>query len=171
MRDSLPQCEKHLKLNDGNKAYLSFNASIGLTEVAKDIDPVKAENWQILSPVRNNAFGTTELNRKIQAKYRGGMLNTARNPWSKVPKPFGEQEIVYTDKVMQSINRRKAAYPKLQSGALDYVANGEIGLVVNTSKGGPKTGIHSGSSFQPSQHRPTTIPAPMSMGSWNSLML
>jgi exodeoxyribonuclease V alpha subunit len=129
---------KHLNLNDGNKAYLAFNASIGLSDVPKDIDPVQAENWQILSPVRNNAFGSTELNRKIQAKYRGGMLNAARNPWSKVPKPFGEQEIVYTDKVMQSINRRKAAYPRLQSGALDYVANGEIGLVVNTSKGGPK---------------------------------
>jgi ATP-dependent exoDNAse (exonuclease V) alpha subunit len=129
---------KHLHLTDGQKAYLSFNASIGLPEDPKKNDPVQAESWQILSPVRNHLFGTTEINRKIQAKYRGGMLTTARNPWSKVLKPFGEQEIVWTDKVMQSINRRKTAYPKGQDWALDYVANGEIGLVVQTSKGNGK---------------------------------
>jgi exodeoxyribonuclease V alpha subunit len=99
-----------VNLTDGKKAYLSFNASIGLPEDAKGNDPVQAENWQVLSPVRNHVFGTTEINRKIQAKYRGGMLATARNPWSQVVKPFGEQEIVYTDKVMQSINCRKTAY-------------------------------------------------------------
>ena len=129
---------KHLKLTDGQKAYLSFNASIGLPEDAKKNDPVQAESWQILSPVRYHVFGTTEINRKIQAKYRGGMLTTAKNQWSKVVKPFGEQEIVWTDKVMQSINCRKTAYPKGQDGALDYVANGEIGLVVQTSKGNGK---------------------------------
>ncbi len=129
---------KHLNLTDGQKAYLSFNASIGLHEDAKKNDPVQAEKWQILSPVRNHVFGTTEINRKIQAKYRGGMLTTAKNPWSQVVKPFGEQEIVWTDKVMQSINCRKTAYPKGQDGALDYVANGEIGLVVQTSKGNGK---------------------------------
>src|ERR1017187_8557197 len=30
------------------------------------------------SPVRNHQFGTTEINRKIQAKYRGGMLNYSK---------------------------------------------------------------------------------------------
>jgi len=123
---------KHLNLTDDKKAYLSFNASIGLPE-GKDPDPVLAERWQILSPVRNHEFGTTEINRKIQAKYRGGLLTTARNHWGQVPKPFGEQEIVWTDKVMQSINCRKNSYPKGEG--LDYVANGEIGLVVQTSKG------------------------------------
>ncbi len=129
---------KHLNLTEGQKGYLSFNASIGLHEDTKKNDPVEAEKWQILSPVRNHVFGTTEINRKIQAKYRGGMLTTAKNPWSQVVKPFGEQEIVWTDKVMQSINCRKTAYPKGQDGALDYVANGEIGLVVQTSKGNGK---------------------------------
>ncbi len=124
---------KHLNLSDDKKAYLAFNASIGLPEDAKDNNPVLAERWQILSPVRNHEFGTTEINRKIQAKYRGGMLTYSKN---KGLKPFGEQEIVWTDKVMQSINCRKTSYPKGEG--LDYVANGEIGLVVNTSKGNGK---------------------------------
>ena len=122
--------KKHLKLTDDKKAYIPFNASIGLAEDSKQNDPVLAERWQILSPVRNHEFGTTEINRKIQSKYRGGMLNYSKG---KGVKPFGEQEIVWTDKVMQAINCRKTSYPKGEG--LSYVANGEIGLVVSTSKG------------------------------------
>jgi ATP-dependent exoDNAse (exonuclease V) alpha subunit len=121
---------KHLKLTDDKKAYIPFNASLGLAEDSKDNNPLLAERWQILSPVRNHEFGTTEINRKIQAKYRGGMLNYSKG---KGIKPFGEQEIIWTDKVMQAINCRKTSYPKGEG--LDYVANGEIGLVVATSKG------------------------------------
>jgi ATP-dependent exoDNAse (exonuclease V) alpha subunit len=58
------------------------------------------------------------------------MLNYSKKRGTK---PFGEQEIVWTDKVMQSINCRKNSYPK--DKGLDYVANGEIGLVVQTVKG------------------------------------
>lgn len=120
--------KKHLKLTDSDKAYIPFNTSLGLEE--GQINPVLAERWQILSPVRNHDFGTTEINRKIQAKYRGGMLNHSKR---RGVRPFGEQEIVWTDKVMQAINCRKISYPKGEG--LDYVANGEIGLVVQTSKG------------------------------------
>jgi hypothetical protein len=95
-----------------------------------------AERWQILSPVRNHEFGTTEINRKIQEKYRGSLMLSCKDRWSKSPKPFGEQEIVWTDKVMQSVNCKKNSYPKGEG--LDYVANGEIGLVVQTSKGNGK---------------------------------
>lgn len=124
---------KHLDLPDSKQAYVAFNASVGLGGDDTEADPVLAERWQILSPVRNHEYGTSEINRKIQDKYRGGLLNAARNPWNGKPKPFGEQEIVWTDKVMQATNRRKPSYPKGQG--LDYVANGEIGLVVSTSKG------------------------------------
>ena len=86
--------------------------------------------------MRNHEFGTTEINRKIQAKYRGGLLTKAKSHWSNGPKPFGEQEIVWTDKVIQSVNRKKICYPKGEG--LDYVANGEIGLVVETRKGSDK---------------------------------
>jgi ATP-dependent exoDNAse (exonuclease V) alpha subunit len=128
--------KKHLKLTDGNKAYILFNASLGLEEDSKQNNPVLAERWQILSPVRNHEFGTTEINRKIQAKYRGGMLNYSKGRGGL--KPFGEQEIVWTDKVMQAINCRKTSYPKGEDG-LSYVANGEIGLVVSTSKGSERS--------------------------------
>jgi ATP-dependent exoDNAse (exonuclease V) alpha subunit len=121
--------KKHLKLTYGGKVYIPFNASLGLEEDSKKNNPVLAERWQILSPVRNHEFGTTEINRKIQAKYRGGMLNYSKG--RNGLKPFGEQEIVWTDKVMQAIYCRKTSYPKGEG--LSYVANGEIGLVVSTS--------------------------------------
>jgi exodeoxyribonuclease V alpha subunit len=127
--------KKHLKLTDGNKAYIPFNASLGLAEDSKENNPLLAERWQILSPVRNHQFGTTEINRKIQAKYRGGMLNYSKG--GRGVKPFGEQEIVFSDKVMQAVNCRKTCYPKGEG--LDYVANGEIGLVVSTSKGSERS--------------------------------
>lgn len=127
--------KKHLKLADSDKAYIPFNASLGLGESGEKNHPVLAERWQILSPVRNHEFGTTEINRKIQAKYRGGMLNYSKG--GRGVKPFGEQEIVFSDKVMQATNCRKASYPKGEG--LDYVANGEIGLVVSTSKGSERS--------------------------------
>jgi hypothetical protein len=120
--------KRHLNLTDGSKLYVPFNVSIGILD--GEIRPQDAERWQILSPVKNHEHGTADINRRIQDKYRGGMLNVSRR--GKV-RPFGDQEIVYTDKVMQTINRRKPGYPKGE--ALDYVANGEIGLVVQTSEG------------------------------------
>ena len=144
--------KKHLKLTDGNRAYISFNASLGIAEDPKDNNPLLAERWQILSPVRNHEFGTTEINRVIQAKYRGGMLNYSKG--RRGVKPFGEQEIVWTDKVMQAINCRKTSYPKTQDG-LSYVANGEIGLVVQTSEGSGGGPTRSRSSSRPNRPRPT----------------
>lgn len=123
---------RHLKLTDDSKSYVSFNSSIGVSEDPKKHNPLLAERWQILSPVRSHEFGTTEINRKIQARFRGGMLNYSKGRMGL--KPFGEQEIVWTDKVIQTMNCRKPSYPKDESG-MNYVANGEIGLVVQTSKG------------------------------------
>jgi ATP-dependent exoDNAse (exonuclease V) alpha subunit len=114
--------KKHLGLTDDKKSYIPFNASLGITGDEKD--PRQAERWQILCPVRNEEYGTNEINRKIQAKYRTGLLITTKS--------FGDQEIVWTDKVMQVFNRRMRAWP--QDTGMDYVANGEIGLVVNTHK-------------------------------------
>ena len=119
-----------LELNDGKEAYKCFNTSIGVANGKNERhDPLRAEHWQILSPVRNHEFGTTEINRKIQACYKGGMMTYTRR---KGPKPFGEQEIVWTDKVIQTYNCRRKAWPR--GDGLDYVANGEIGLVTSTGK-------------------------------------
>ena len=105
--------KKHLGLTDGKKAYNPFNASLGIAQRPKATSHKMAERWQILSPVRNHEFGTTEINRKIQAKYRGGMLNHSKGTGIK---PFGEQEIVWTDKVMQTVNCRKTAWPEGTTG-------------------------------------------------------
>lgn len=94
------------------------------------------EDWQILSPVRGRPYGTTDLNRVIQRRFRAGTLKFAEESWAskaKVPKPMGLEEIVYGDKVIQTSNqRRKKVYPT--AGALEYVANGEIGSVVGQYK-------------------------------------
>jgi hypothetical protein len=124
--------KQELKLTDGSGAYAPFNSSIGISNREEaEHNPRLAENWQILSPVRPHLFGTTELNRKIQGRYRGGLLTRARRAWNSKEKPFGEQELVWTDKVIQVFNCSRNAWPR--GSGLDYVANGEIGLVTNTS--------------------------------------
>lgn len=109
--------------------YRSFNASLGID--SKDWD--RSEDWQILSPTRAQHFGTDDLNRLMQGEYKVGLIAQAKNPYSKSPRPFGEQEIVWTDKVIQIVNRSKKGWPR--NAGLDYVANGEIGIVRNTSQG------------------------------------
>ena len=70
-----------------------------------------------------------ELNRMIQFGYRRGLIKKAQSPWSKV-KPFGEQQIIWSDKIIQIMNKRRYGWPREKG--LDYVANGEIGIVTNT---------------------------------------
>ena len=96
----------------------------------KNPKPQEAERWQILSPIRNHEVGTTEINRKVQLEYKIRLLRSNRYG----PRPFGEQEIVWTDKVIQIFNCRRRGWPRNESN-LNYVANGEIGLVVRTGKG------------------------------------
>ncbi|WP_218916503.1 AAA family ATPase [Rubinisphaera brasiliensis] len=113
-----------LGVDDTSDAYASLNKSLGVADTNRP-EPTHAEHWQILSPVRNHEFGTIELNRKVQQKFRGGLL--ARKGYAK---PFGEERIVWTDKVMQTFNRGMKGWP--HNTGIDYVANGEIGLVTYT---------------------------------------
>jgi exodeoxyribonuclease V alpha subunit len=115
-----------LDVDETEKGYASLNKSLGVADTKRP-EPTHAERWQILSPVRNHEFGTIELNRKVQAKYRAGLLG--RRGYAK---PFGEERIVWTDKVMQTFNRSIDGWPK--KTGIDYVANGEIGLVTYTAK-------------------------------------
>lgn len=113
-------------LGIGNKDYQSFNKSLGI-----DTNEWKrSEAWQILSSTRTQQNGTEDLNRMIQREYKGGLLVQSRNRWNKQPRPFGDQELVYTDKVIQTVNRGIKAWPR--NMGLDYVANGEIGIVKST---------------------------------------
>jgi exodeoxyribonuclease V alpha subunit len=118
---------EHLHLEQGPKPYEKFNESMGLGDTKKP-DAVQAENWQILSPVRSHEHGATELNRKIQLQYKRGLIGSG---WDGV-RPFGDEEIVWTDKVIQVVNGQRRGWP--QGAGLNYVANGEIGLVTRTSQ-------------------------------------
>ena len=116
-----------LNVGDG---YESFNSSLGITES----DWKRSEDWQILSPTRVQHFGTTDLNRLIQNGYRRGLIENSKNPKLRYPRPFGDEEIVLNDKVIQTINKRKNSWPR-DDTALNYVANGEIGIVQYTKSG------------------------------------
>ncbi|MBC8393998.1 MAG: AAA family ATPase [Deltaproteobacteria bacterium] len=91
-----------------------------------------AENWQILTPVRGEMHGVTALNRFIQRTFRKARRTLAlkEKPWERpIPRPIGREGIIYGDKVINEVNRRRfGVYPKDE--ALEYVAIGEIGIVV-----------------------------------------
>lgn len=100
------------------------------------------EGWQVLSPVRAEGAGVNELNRMLQRTYRSATLDLARNPpyERKISRPGGPQEIVYGDKVINVRNKtRRHYFPKIDD-CLEYVANGEIGVVTGPfrRKGGKK---------------------------------
>ena len=120
------------------------------------------ENWQILSPTRTAGYGTKVLNQKIQKVFRGKTKEKAIFPgkytdWKtkeekyaprKQPRPFGDDSVVYGDKV---INTRNTKWDKPwnyifnpgripDNEILKYMANGEIGLHVG-AYGDWKTGI------------------------------
>ena len=82
------QIAKNLGIRNGD--YKSFNRSLGID--AENWE--RSEAWQILCPTRNQHFGTEDLNRLIQMEYKGGLI---KNPRPK-SRPFGEKEIVWTDK-------------------------------------------------------------------------
>ena len=97
-----------------------------------------AENWQILSPVRGEGGGVNELNRMLHRSYRSSHLELAREPvpWKrKIPFAAGPQEIVYGDKVINIRNKTRRRYYPKDDNALEYVANGEIGVVVAPFRG------------------------------------
>ncbi len=98
----------------------------------------RCEDWQVLSPTRSRVFGTVEINRLIKQRYRSRDLEWAQNPWGfRPPRPIGPEQIILGDKVMQTRNDAKPrAYPA--GSGLDYIANGEIGVVVGRAEKKPK---------------------------------
>jgi hypothetical protein len=97
------------------------------------------ENWQVLSPVRASGGGVNELNRLLQRTYRESILQLARNKDRHrrlLPKPAGPQEVVYGDKVINIRNGRRRHYYPERDDVLEYVANGEIGIVTGPTRFG-----------------------------------
>lgn len=125
-----------------------FNRALGAVEVGQydyfnatrngNTCAVQAvEAWQILSPLRGGTIGVGDINRQIHERFRRGFVELAtRQGWSRqIPKPSGNERIVYGDKVINLGNHRrdgKRVYPT--EGALGYLANGEIGIAVGQWK-------------------------------------
>jgi hypothetical protein len=82
-----------------------------------------------MSPVKGLPHGVREINRLIQTNFRRNVKNLANARINKkIPKPLGAEEIIYGDKVINTINNWREGYPDKDS--LNYVANGEIGIAV-----------------------------------------
>lgn len=110
---------------DKYDGYTFFNA----TRNGKAGCARNAENWQILSPVRNEAHGVLHMNQLIHKKYRYESIALAESKSGKIPSRMGTDGIVYGDKVINVVNQKREAYPA--DGADNYVANGEIGIASN----------------------------------------
>ncbi len=91
-----------------------------------------AEDWQILAPVRNMPYGVISINRLIHNRFRENLLTLARKTrYKKIPSPMGAESIVYGDKVINLVNKKRSAFPATAE-ATNYVANGEIGIVAGS---------------------------------------
>jgi energy-coupling factor transporter ATP-binding protein EcfA2 len=107
--------ETHIFFNTGYKDKLGAAA--------------KAEEWQILSPVRQSQTGVLALNRAIQHQFRKRFLDLAMRPGyqKKITSPAGSEGIIYGDKVINIVNNsRRKTYPDKDDR---YIANGDIGIV------------------------------------------
>ena len=93
----------------------------------------KIESWQILSPVRGYGYGVREINHSIQRTYRTQVIELACDYQAKrVPKPRGNENVVYGDKVINNRNTTWKSWDEVfpEEDALRYIANGEIGLII-----------------------------------------
>jgi DNA-binding Xre family transcriptional regulator len=108
---------------------LGFDKSLGGTILDGCVKFPKAEyinRWQILSPYRNDSTtGSITINQYIHDKYRPNDKNDPLRYYTK--KLLGNDGIVYGDKVINVKNQEKHGYP--EDEAINYVANGEIGIV------------------------------------------
>ncbi|KVH79411.1 hypothetical protein WJ42_06005 [Burkholderia cepacia] len=92
----------------------------------------KVEAWQILTPRRNEVLGAQDINRLLHKRFRKDTVTWAsRNSdqRGRITPPRGPEEIVYGDKVI-NVRNHKRKYVTPIDGALAYIANGEIGVVV-----------------------------------------
>ena len=125
----------------GRDDETGFEESIGGSEYeggvyfwrTRDGEKPKAEDWQVITPVRGADHGVASINRAVQQTFRRTWHLSASKPRYKrvVHPPLGSQGIIYGDKVINLRNSKKLrVYPKRDS----YVANGDVGLVVGNFK-------------------------------------
>lgn len=130
---------EELKLDDSDDEK-GFECSLGATIYkgntsfwrGKEGDKVKADEWQIITPVRGAEHGVEVLNRIIQQTFRKTWLSWAMSPRNRINRPVGPQGIIYGDKVINLQNKKRKVYP--DPDYPPYVANGEVGVVVGHRK-------------------------------------
>ncbi|MCG7399681.1 ATP-dependent DNA helicase [Caballeronia zhejiangensis] len=92
----------------------------------------EVEAWQVLTPLRNDVLGAKDINRLLHKTFRKDAVAWARKRSDKrgrIPPPRGQEDIVYGDKVINVRNHTRK-YVTPEARALEYIANGEIGVVV-----------------------------------------
>ena len=115
---------------EGQDDEVGFECSLGATTYnggtffwrsRNPEDGLRAERWQIISPVRGADHGVDSLNRLIQQTFRKIWLSRATARRSrKIHRPLGRQGIIYGDKVINLQNSSKRrVYPERTS----YVAS------------------------------------------------
>lgn len=129
---------RELGLSDSDDVK-KFEESLGGTRAGDYIyfnrgNAKAVEAWQILSPVRGMPHGVTALNRFVHHHFRQATIDFGRRSrYRKIPRPMGPEEIVYGDKVICVRNHvRRKVWP--EDDAANYIANGEVGLVVGQFK-------------------------------------
>jgi len=106
---------------DSEGDYENFNLSLGIGgNPSVKGKPEQIENHQILTPVKNPAWGSFEINRLIQEKFRKALWRRQK------PMTFGNNLIGWNDKVIQLVNEKKEAFP---SKEVLQLSNGQIGVV------------------------------------------
>jgi len=111
-----------------------FDAALGIVDNYVPYgDHSGAERFQVLSPVRMSPHGVYELNRFIQATFRGTELAKGR----KTHRALGAEDIVVRDKVIFLANGYRTGYDHLAKTKVEeYLANGEVGLVASVANKG-----------------------------------
>ncbi len=114
-----------------------FNISLGGVKKGNYINyntSKHIEDWQILSPTRWIGIGTYYLNEQIHQQYRQNIVEKWNNKWSK-SKPQSVQNIVYGDKVISNVNEERDCWNREKHKKCnEYIANGEIGIMINYPK-------------------------------------
>ncbi|MFL5614834.1 MAG: AAA family ATPase [Gemmatimonadaceae bacterium] len=129
--DDIAEFNRKLGGKDSGQ-YQYFNAGWGGRSGAA---VAAIEDWQVLSPIRNQPYGVGSINRQVHERFRKGLVELATSRRRPIPKPFGAERIVYGDKVINLANHRRdgrKVYPA--DGALGYLANGEVGIAVGLFK-------------------------------------
>ena len=140
---------------DKNDIIKSFNRKIGAKDIGNyqyfnyDFAEKEIEKWQVISPVNGYGYGVKEVNKFFQTTYRKPYIDLALNikpegsnyyQKRKVAKPKGNDNIVYGDKVINLRNTRWENWQWIKPSekkqtALNYIANGEIGVVTGEFRG------------------------------------